>query len=336
MRNSKTLELFESFKDEFEKEDEILNECELPSTKDGTARKEIEDQLERTRKRREEIGIDESEKLNESGKDFTEDDYMKFCKFWIESNADGYVDFNEEGKPPFTYYADDDSDGDTFESFKEMFDELEIGEAILGDYDEDNTEELKNAGITKTDIRKLDRMLDYGIFEESEKLEEKINKDNIEINRAIANPNLGKNKEKIKDAGYDVNEYDGRVHSIKNPKTGKSVLPFAFDKEGKQKVDFKGKLDSERPYTGKLNVRDNYAGKGKLIPNKAVVGKDKYGNKIVRADDFDDYSSHTSMMDDKPNYKSISQNVNDYKQAVKDRDEKANRAERDKRGLSYY
>lgn len=175
------------------------------------------------------------------------------------------------------------------------------------------------------------------VINESEKLEEKINKDNIEINKAIANPNLGKNKDKIKAAGYDTKEdYDGKTYMIQNPKTGKSVNPFAYDKEGKQKVDFKGKLDSERPYTGKVNVYDTYAGKGRQIPNRAIVGKDKRGNAIANAEDFDAYSAHTSMIDDKSNYKSISQNVNDYKQAVKDRDEKADRAERDKRGLSYY
>lgn len=173
-------------------------------------------------------------------------------------------------------------------------------------------------------------------LKESKKLEEKINKDNAEINKALANPNLGKNKDKIKAAGYEPNEYDGKVYSIKNPKTGKSINPSAYNKEGKQKVDFKGKLDSERPYQGKVNVYGTYAGKGRQIPNRAIIGKDKHGDAIANADDFDNYSAHTSMADNKPNYKSISKNINDYKNAVKDRDEQAARAKRDKEGLNYY
>jgi len=167
-------------------------------------------------------------------------------------------------------------------------------------------------------------------------LNEKINKDNIEINRAIANPNLGKNRDKIKAAGYDVDEYDGKVHSISNSKTGKRVNPSYYNKDEKGKVDFKGKLDSERPYNGKVRVHKSYAGRGKDIPSRAIVGKTKDGNAIANSEEFDSYSSHTSIADNKPNYKSISKNVNDYKDAVKNRDEKARWAQRNRDSLSYY
>lgn len=248
---------------------------------------------------------------------------------------------NEEDKKEFNYIDD------VWEYLEKSKDEEELINRIddiptkFGNFTYEIHEDGKGATVTNSYIENDDYQedkidIDF-VIEESEKLDEKINKDNIEINKAIANPNLGKNKDKIKAAGYETKEdYDGKTFLIKNPKTGKSVNPFAYNKEGKLKVDFKGKLDSERPYTGKLNVRDNYAGKGKLIPNKAVVGKDNYGNKIVRADDFDDYSTHTSMMDDKPNYKSISKNIQDYKQAIKDRDESSKYAERSKEGIGYY
>ena len=167
-------------------------------------------------------------------------------------------------------------------------------------------------------------------------LNEKINKDNIEINKALANPNLGKNRDKIKAAGYDVDEYDGKVHSIKNSKTGKRINPSMYNRDEKGKIDFKGKLDSERPYNGKVNVYKSYAGKGKDIPTRAIVGKTKDGNAIANSEEFDSYSAHTSIADSKPNYKSISKNVNDYKDAVKNRDEKARWAQRNRDSLSYY
>ena len=167
-------------------------------------------------------------------------------------------------------------------------------------------------------------------------LNEKINKNNIEINKAIANPNLGKNRDKIKAAGYETKEYDGKVYNIKNTKTGKSVSPEMYNKDEKKKVDFKGKLDSERPYKGKVSVYSNYAGKGKDIPSRAIVGKKDKNSVSVDAEEFDAYSKHQSISDDKPNYKSISKNVNDYKNAVKNRDEKTRWAKRNREGLGYY
>ncbi len=165
-------------------------------------------------------------------------------------------------------------------------------------------------------------------------LNEKINKNNIEINKAIANPNLGKNRDKIKAAGYETKEYDGKVYNIKNTKTGKSVSPEMYNKDEKKKVDFKGKLDSERPYKGKVSVYSNFAGKGKDIPSRAVVGK-KDNSVSVDAEEFDAYSKHQNAWD-KPNYKSISKNVNDYKNAVKNRDEKTRWANNSRKDLGYY
>ena len=60
---------------------------------------------------------------------------------------------------------------------------------------------------------------------ESLSLNEKINHANDDINRAIANPNLGKNRDKIHAAGYEVTDYG----LIKNPKTGKSVYPSDYN-----------------------------------------------------------------------------------------------------------
>lgn len=148
-------------------------------------------------------------------------------------------------------------------------------------------------------------------------LNEKINKDNIEINKAIANPNLGKNQDRIKQAGYNI-EYDGDY--IKNPKTGKGVWPKDYSRDEKKKVDFKGKLDSKRETMHKTN-RYKFDQEENRIPKSAKIGK-RGGHPVFNSDEVEAYS---------PNYrdagkKSISTNVNTYKRAIADRNEKTKNA----------
>lgn len=163
-------------------------------------------------------------------------------------------------------------------------------------------------------------------------LNEKINKDNIEINKAIANPNLGKNKEKIKAAGYNLEQTDdGKVFGINNPKTGRWVDPSQYNKDEKGKVDFKGKLDTERPRTyttarGKDDAIEN------RIPKSLKVGKDKYGYDLYNSDGTESYSP--KYRDEKK--KSISTNINDYNKAVKDRDENIEYANSLDKDIPYY
>lgn len=154
-------------------------------------------------------------------------------------------------------------------------------------------------------------------------LNEKINKDNIEINKAIANPNLGRNQDRIKQAGYDI-QYDGDY--IKNPKTGKGVWPKDYSRDEKKKVDFKGKLDSERQNTPKtkrfdLDVKEN------RIPKSTRINKGVYNG--------DETEYYSPRYNDDPK-KSISSNINYYKKAVKDRDEAKHSAEYNKKSLGYY
>ena len=161
------------------------------------------------------------------------------------------------------------------------------------------------------------------ILNKSEKLEEKINKDNIEINKAIANSKLGKNMDKIKQAGYDI-EYDGNY--IKNPKTGKHIWPKDYTREEKKKVDFKGKLDSNRENIRTtrrfaLDIEDN------KIPKSARLNRNDYNS--------DEVEYYSPRYNDDPK-KSISTTVNTYKKAVKDRDEARDDAERNKKSLGYY
>ena len=152
--------------------------------------------------------------------------------------------------------------------------------------------------------------------EETKKLNEKINHANDDINRVLANPNAGKNKQKIKDMGYDTKETsDGRVFGIKNPKTNKWIDPSQYSREEKKKVDFKGKLDSER----KNNQGRYYP---EYVPKSLKTGK---GRGYAQAD-----------RDDMEAQNGISKNVKDYKAAVKTRDENRRRAERNRKDIPYY
>lgn len=116
--------------------------------------------------------VEESKKISEAkAENFTEDDYKKFCKFWVEANDDNYVDFegNEPEEPPIRYYPhEDEDDSYLFHSFRDMFNDLEIGEAILMDYEDGQVDELNKAGITEGDIKKLDKQFNYGLNEKTE------------------------------------------------------------------------------------------------------------------------------------------------------------------------
>ena len=147
-------------------------------------------------------------------------------------------------------------------------------------------------------------------------LNEKINHANDEVNRVLANPNAGRNKEKIKAMGYDTKETsDGRVFGIKNPKTNKWIDPSQYSREEKKKVDFKGKLDSER----KNNQGRYYP---EYVPKGLKTGK---GRGYSQAD-----------RDDMEAQNGISKNVKDYKVAVKTRDENRRWAERNRKDIPYY
>ena len=165
--------------------------------------------------------------------------------------------------------------------------------------------------IQLAELLNLDEIPEDEIINESEKLNEKINHANDDINRAIANPNLGKNRDKIHAAGYEVTDYG----LIKNPKTKKRIDPSQYSREEKKKVDFKGMLDSER--------KNN---QGKFYPEYVPKGlKTGAGRGYAQAD-----------RDDMEAQNGISQNIKDYKDAVKTRDENRRWAERNRKNIPYY
>lgn len=187
-----------------------------------------------------------------------------------------------------------------------------IAKFLLDNYNSGGEETLDDVYDLYLQENKLqeDNLNEAELFEK-EKLNEKINHANDDINRAIANPNLGKNRDKIHAAGYEVTDYG----LIKNPKTKKRIDPSQYSREEKKKVDFKGMLDSER--------KNN---QGKFYPEYVSKGlKTGAGRGYAQAD-----------RDDMEAQNGISQNIKDYKDAVKTRDENRRAAERSRKNIPHY
>ena len=143
-------------------------------------------------------------------------------------------------------------------------------------------------------------------------LTEKINKDNIEVNKVLANPNAGKNAQRIRDMGYETNaDSEGKVYGIRNPKTDKVIYSKDYNRDEKGKVDFKGKLDSTRPEMKKtLGFWDDDYEK---VPKSQSIGRNKSRGSLNGSRVYD-YEEQLKRRE------GISKNIKDYKKAVSDRE----------------
>lgn len=143
-------------------------------------------------------------------------------------------------------------------------------------------------------------------------LTEKINKDNIEVNKVLANPNAGKNAQRIKDMGYETKEdSEGKVYGIRNPKTDKVIYNSDYNRDEKGKVDFKGKLDSTRPEMKKtLGFWDDDYEK---VPKSQSIGRNKSRGSLNGSRVYD-YEEQLKRRE------GISKNIKDYKKAVSDKE----------------
>lgn len=156
---------------------------------------------------------------------------------------------------------------------------------------------------------------------ESEQLNEKINKDNIEVNRIISNPNAGKNREKIQDMGYELRTNDdGKVFAIRNPKTGRWVDPSYYrvlPKDERNKIDFKNMLDTDRESNqGVYTKRD--------IPKSIATGKTRDNYVTANRAEANQYAD------------GISQNIKDYKRAVLDKENAKHSLKYSDDSIKYY
>lgn len=178
---------------------------------------------------------------------------------------------------------------------------------LLKEIAQDAVYHLENDDIILNDIKER-----YFEIYESEKLDEKINKDNIEINRVLANPNAGKNAQRIRDMGYETREdSEGKVYGIRNPKTDKVIYNSDYNRDEKGKVDFKGKLDSTRPGMSKtLGFWDDDYEK---VPKSQSIGREKSRGSLNGSRVYD-YEEQLKRRE------GISKNIKDYKKAVSDRE----------------
>lgn len=88
-------------------------------------------------------------------------------------------------------------------------------------------EDKKPEWISMEDIDSYEKEMTNNEDIDEATLTEKINKDNIEVNKIIANPNNEENQDKISKMGYEIEKaFDGRVGAIKNPKTGREIYQF--------------------------------------------------------------------------------------------------------------
>lgn len=168
---------------------------------------------------------------------------------------------------------------------------------------------------------------------ESEQLNEKINKDNVEVNKILSNPNAGKNREKIKDMGYELDTEYGtnKAYAIRNPKTNKYIDLSNYSKDDKKKVDFKNKLDSDRPTIYKTSrYADDIA--EDRIPKSAKIGKDNRNHAVYDSNEIQSYSNNYT---DRPK-DSISSNINDYKKAIRNKEDAESSVKHSEGSLKYY
>ena len=137
---------------------------------------------------------------------------------------------------------------------------------------------------------------------------EKVNKDNIEINKAIGSPRKGKNPERIRAAGYEVDEYG----NVTNPKTGKTIHPagVGYTQDEKNKIDFKGMLDTDYASKPAKDSLDSETVRRLKLPKSLKVGKADGVYDVYNSDDLD---KQFNIFGAPKKKKSISQNINDYK-----------------------
>ena len=140
-------------------------------------------------------------------------------------------------------------------------------------------------------------------LDESKKVE-KVNKDNIDINNAIANPQLKANREKIRQAGYETDK-----KSVTNPRNGRTFqTKYAPNKD---KIDWKNRLDKEKtdftaivgpesdkiPSSRKIKQRSTLATYSKADADAYGVkyGPERESKKTESVEDVEDIYKSTNL-----------------------------------------
>ena len=205
---------------------------EIEVTTDDHEEVEVKDETSDETDDEEEISVPEDGNENIDGEEII-DDEVDECKKITEdlTTYNGvygyYVDLAREVAQNVDNLNNGTKYTDAIKDDKNL--ELVI-DSILDD------DELWNT-LQETIIYYIDELI-AGNLNESKKIE-KVNKNNAEINNAIANPQLKANREKIRKAGYETDK-----KSVTNPRNGRTFQTKYTP--NKDKIDWKNRLEKDK------------------------------------------------------------------------------------------
>lgn len=159
--------IFSALKESAQAEASRWESEELPSTTNGTARQEIEDQLERTRNRKERVGIEES-----SYKDKDEAEYYRNKELYANSNLARHREAMSKAAKKCKEKGIKLDESAPYRRYRVSF-YVDTNEMNNMDIEERLNEVLKGSGLASTDETIDVELIDE--FEESSLKEERVN-----------------------------------------------------------------------------------------------------------------------------------------------------------------
>lgn len=208
---------------------------EVEVTTDNGEEVEVKDETPEETDDEEEISAPEDGNENIDGEEIIDDELVDECKKITESDDYGSALYGPKYIASVTTEVAQNIDSlnnDT--KYQDAIkDEDKLNLVVDSIMDDD---ELWNT-LQETIIYYIDELI-AGNLNESKKIE-KVNKNNAEINNAIANPQLKANREKIRKAGYETDK-----KSVTNPRNGRTFQTKYTP--NKDKIDWKNRLEKDK------------------------------------------------------------------------------------------
>ena len=231
----------------------------------------------------EELSVPEDGNENIEGEEIIDDELVDECKKITESDDYGSALYGPKYIASVTTEVAQNIDSlnnDT--KYQDAIkDEDKLNLVVDSIMDDD---ELWNT-LQETIVYYIDELI-AGNLTESKKVE-KINKNNFEINNAIANPQLKANRETIRKAGYETDK-----KSVTNPRNGRTFqTKYAPNKD---KIDWKNRLDKDKTdYEAIVGPESDKIPNSRKINQKSTTATyskadaDAYGVKYSPKDECD-------------------------------------------------
>lgn len=208
---------------------------EVEVTTDNGEEVEVKDETSEETDDEEEISAPEDGNENIDGEEIIDDELVDECKKITESDDYGSALYGPKYIASVTTEVAQNIDSlnnDT--KYQDAIkDEDKLNLVVDSIMDDD---ELWNT-LQETIVYYIDELI-AGNLNESKKIE-KVNKNNAEINNAIANPQLKANREKIRKAGYETDK-----KSVTNPRNGRTFQTKYTP--NKDKIDWKNRLEKDK------------------------------------------------------------------------------------------